>query len=103
MKIEMPTTIYDSSLLTKRRQDKVISGSFITRISPWMSSFVTTTQQPTTGYAPLLGIYDQSIINNVKNGNIKYYTKTEGACVAINNGCPCMPLSSTELNCCSTN
>ena len=28
----MPTTVYDSSLITQRRRDKTISGSFINRI-----------------------------------------------------------------------
>jgi len=85
----MPTTIYDSSLITQRRQAKTESGSFISRISPWnvpgnMAS------QPNTGYAPLLGIYDQSIINTVKNGNMAYYSKVSGGCTLINNGCPCL-------------
>ncbi len=87
----MPTTIYDSSLITQRRRDKATSGSFITRISPWNNAAAT--NQPTTGSAPLLGIYDQSIINTVKNGNMAYYTKCEGGNVDINNGCPCLPSS----------
>ena len=90
----MPTTIYDSSLITQRRRDTTTSGSFISRISPWnIPPSGTSTNQPTTGSAPLLGIYDQSIINTVKNGNMKYYTKTEGGIVDINNGCPCPPSS----------
>ncbi len=54
----MPTTIYDSSLLTKRKQNKTIANSFINRIQNGNNS--------TTGSAPILGITDQSIINNVK-------------------------------------
>ena len=77
----MPTTIYDSSLLTQRRRDKAISGSFINRIQ--------NPTNPTTGYAPLLGIYDQSIINTVKMGQMKEYRKNDGGCESINNGCPC--------------
>jgi hypothetical protein len=79
----MPTTIYDSSLLTQRRRDKAVSGSFITRIQ--------NPTNPTTGYAPLLGIYDQSIINTVKMGQMKEYRKNDGACETVNNGCPCPP------------
>ncbi len=96
----MPTTIYDSSLITQRRRAKAESGSFITRISPWNvlppgQTYVQTTQnQPNTGYAPRLGIYDQSIINQVKNGNMVMYRKGDGGLVSVNNGCPCQPLPS---------
>jgi len=72
----MPTTIYDSSLITQRHRDKTISGSFINRI------------QNTTGSAPLLGISDQSIINTVKTGQMAQYRKTNG-CMSVNHGCPC--------------
>ena len=93
----MPTTIYNSSLITQRRRDTATSGSFVTRITPWNN--VTATNQPTTSYGPMLGVYDQSIVNTVKNGNMKYYTKTEGGVVAINNGCPCVPLTPTQTSC----
>ena len=96
----MPTTIYDSSLITQRRRDTTTSGSFVSRISPWnIPPSRTSTNQPTTSYGPMLGIYDQSIVNTVKNGNMRYYTKTEGGIVAINNGCPCVPLTSSEITC----
>jgi hypothetical protein len=95
----MPTTIYDSSLITQRRRAKAESGSFITRISPWNSN--NPTNQPNTGYAPMLGIWDQSIINTVKNGNMKFYRKGDGGCTTVSNGCPCEPLVNTE--CCGTN
>jgi hypothetical protein len=88
----MPTTVYDSSLITKRRKDKAESGSFLTRIQ--------NATNPNTGYAPALGIYDQSVINTVKNGTMKYYRKGEG-CTTVNNGCPCEPISSGS--CCDTN
>jgi hypothetical protein len=101
----MPTTIYDSSLLTQRRKATTESGSYISRISPWNIKKVVSSgtppetyvvelnpnQQPNTGYAPLLGIYDQSIINTVKTGNMPFYRKNDGGCVTINNGCPCLP------------
>jgi hypothetical protein len=97
----MPTTIYDSSLITQRRRAKAESGSFINRISPWNTPPAgSNTNQPTTGYAPMLGIYDQSIINTVKSGNMKFYRKGDGGCTTVSNGCPCTPVSS---ECCSTN
>jgi hypothetical protein len=98
----MPTTIYDSSLITQRRRAKAESGSFISRISPWNvlpagQSYVQTPQnQPNTGYAPRLGIYDQSIINQVKNGNMIMYRKGDGGLVSVSNGCPCQPLQSVS-------
>jgi hypothetical protein len=49
------------------------------------------TVQPTTGYAPMLGIYDQSIINTVKTGNMKFYRKNDGGCTTVMDGCPCPP------------
>jgi hypothetical protein len=76
----MPTTIYDSSLLTKRRMEKAQSGNFIGRIQNGIDS--------TTGYAPALGIYDQSIINNVKTGQMTEYRKCEGS-EMVDLGCPC--------------
>jgi hypothetical protein len=83
----MPTTVYDSSLITKRRQMKAESGNFINRIQNPV--------QPNTGYAPALGIWDQSIINNVKNGQMIYYRKGTGGCTTVDNGCPCQPLPDT--------
>lgn len=97
----MPTEIYDSSLLTQRRQYKAQSGNFINRIQ--------STTQPTTGYAPLLGIYDQSAINHVKSGQIKFYRRNEG-CTSVNNGCPCGDINEVDASgnkifagCCNTN
>jgi hypothetical protein len=87
----MPTTIYDSSLLTKRRMEKAQSGNFISRIQNGVNS--------TTGYAPALGIYDQSIINNVKLGQMTDIKKCGGsyinangqtvAAYVVDTGCPC--------------
>ena len=61
----MPTTIYDSSLITQRRKNTTISGSFISRIQ--------STTHPTIGYAPLLGISQQSIINSIITGQMTEY------------------------------
>ena len=97
----MPTTIYDSSLLTQRRQYKAQSGNFINRIQ--------NPARPTTGYAPLLGIYDQSAINHVKSGQMRFYQRNEG-CTSINNGCPCGDINAVDASgnkiiagCCNTN
>jgi len=91
----MPTTIWDSSLITQRRGAKAESGSFLNRIN--------NTVNPNTGYAPLLGIYDQSIINVVKTGQMQFFRKGLGGCTSVNNGCPCQPLPAEATNCCGTN
>ncbi len=75
----MPTTIYDSSFLTQRKRDKTISNSFVTR----------TQQQNTVGFPPLLGTSEQSSINNVKMGNMSYFTKNSDGKVIVSGGCPC--------------
>ncbi len=75
----MPTTIYDSSLVTQRKRDKTISNSFVTR----------TQQQNTVGFPPLLGTSEQSSINNVKMGNMTFFTKNSDGKVIVNGGCPC--------------
>ena len=62
----MPTTIYDSSLITQRRKNTAISGSFINRIQ--------STTNLRTGYGSLLGISQQSIINSVITGQMAEYT-----------------------------
>jgi hypothetical protein len=98
----MPTTIYDSSQITQRRRATAESGSFVSRISPWnvmgfknngtnVVPVKVDGNQPNTGYAPMLGIYDQSIINTVKNGQMKFYRKNDGGCTTVYDGCPCLP------------
>jgi hypothetical protein len=82
----MPTTIYDASQITQRRMNKAQSGDFLNRIQNYSS--------PNTGYAPRLGVYDQSIINTVKDGTMKYYRKQDGGVTTVINGCPCQPLDS---------
>ncbi len=88
----MPTTIYDSSLLTKRRADKAVSGVYLNRL-----------QNSQQGFSTPLGIYDQSIINAVKMGNMKSYRKNEAGMMQVNNGCPCAPLSASEVSDCGCN
>lgn len=83
----MPTTIYDSSLLTQRRRAKAESGSFITRINGIPAN---------TGYTTRLGIWDQSIINTVKSGNMTFYRKGDTGVTTVNNGCPCPPLANGQ-------
>jgi hypothetical protein len=86
----MSPTIYDSSLLTMRKQASAQSGSFLTRINNPI--------HPNTGYAPALGIYDDSVMANVRNGQMKYYRKGGGVFI-VNNGCPCKPLVPTPQEC----
>lgn len=62
----MPTTVYDSSLITQRRKNMTISGSFINRIKSITNL--------TTGYGSLLSISKQSIINKIITGQITEYT-----------------------------
>jgi hypothetical protein len=95
MEIEMPTTIYDASQITKRRMNKVQSADFTNRIQNSVN--------PSSGYATRLGIYDQSVINTVKVGTMKEFRKQDGGCLAVNNGCPCNPLPEDGSECCGTN
>jgi hypothetical protein len=88
MEIEMPTTIYDASQITQRRMNNAQSGDFLNRIQNYA--------KPNTGYAPRLGIYDQSIINTVKDGVMKHYRKQDGGVTTVINGCPCATLSASE-------
>jgi hypothetical protein len=78
----MAPTIYDSSLLTQRRKMRVEAGDFQRRLQA---------NQP--GYAPSLGIYDQSVINTLRTGNMPFYKKKDTGCVEVSNGCPCEPLA----------
>jgi hypothetical protein len=88
----MPTTVYDSSLLTKRKMAKVNSYDFNTRIANGKS-----------GFNPQMGNYDASSVPVVDYGNVRTYTKILSGCVQINNGCPCGVLAGAELNCGGTN
>jgi hypothetical protein len=84
----MPTTIYDSSLITERRKMKAQSGSFLNR----------TQNLNVAGYAVPLGIYDQSIINSVKGGNMLYYRKGDTGYTLISNGCPCPAINAPNVS-----
>jgi hypothetical protein len=82
----MPTTIYDSFIITQRIQNKTIADSFINRIQSQTN--------PTTGSAPALGITSASIINSVEEGQQKDIRKNYG-CTTVNAGCPCALTTST--------
>jgi hypothetical protein len=73
----MPTTIYSCSLLTQRARAKAESISYSTRVKNLLP-----------GYTTPLGIYNQSAINTIKDGKMKYYTKGTGG-KTIESGCPC--------------
>ena len=77
----MPTAIYDSSLLTQRKKQKAESGEYIRK----MQNNTNTSVQ----YTAPLGIQDQSIVNNVKQGQMPFYRKGEGV-YTVDNGCPCV-------------
>jgi hypothetical protein len=78
----MSPTIYDSSLLTQRRKMRVEAGDFQRRL-----------QDSRPGYATRLGIYDQSVINTLRTGNMPFYKKKDTGCVEVSNGCPCEPVT----------
>ena len=73
----MPTTIYDSSLITQRLRDKLISRQVYTA-NKLGNSIIT----PQSGYASYYSA-------EVSNGNITYYRK-EGQCTNINSSCNCI-------------
>jgi hypothetical protein len=85
----MPTTIYDASQITQRRMNKAQSGDFINRIQNSVN--------PNTGYASRLGVFDQSIINTVKDGTMKHYRKQDGGVTIVTNGCPCAALTGDDV------
>lgn len=84
----MPTTIYDASQITVRRMNKAQSGDFLNRTQNNLTA--------QTGYAAPHGIYDQSLINQVKVGTMVQYRKNDSGAVLAYNGCPCPPMTTTE-------
>ena len=72
----MPTTIYDSSLITQRNRDKVIAQRI---------------KQDTNAGQPIIvpqAGYGSYMIGEVDNGNITYFRKAEG-CTDVNISCNC--------------
>lgn len=84
----MPTRIYDASLIIKRRADRTISSSFLQRINA---------PNNMRSYGSPLGIYDNSIINSVRSGNMKEISRVLG-CININDGCPCTSSYSNNIS-----
>ena len=83
----MSATIYDSSLITKLKASKAESKSFLTRqLAP---NF-------TTSYGAPNGIYDESILNPVKIGQMSEIRKANGG-YTIYNGCPSCNTSASSF------
>ena len=66
----MTNRIFDSSQLTKRKAEKAIAGSFLTRLYP-----PNTITPPQPGFGRVLGIYDSSVMNAVKTGHMTEFTR----------------------------
>jgi hypothetical protein len=90
----MPTYICDASQITKRKAEKTIAGSFISRMYPPNGTNGNPIRQPQQGSASFLGISDSSIMNSVKTGNMTEYSRYS-ACVNISPGCPCPELNAS--------
>jgi hypothetical protein len=89
----MSNRIYDSSQLTKRRAEKAIAGSFLSRLYPPIDPATQNPiRQPQQGSPPILGDYDSSIMYAVKTGGMTEYTSYP-TCVGISPGCPCPDLN----------
>jgi uncharacterized repeat protein (TIGR02543 family) len=72
----MPTTIYDSSLITQRSRDKVIAQRI---------------KQDTTNGKPIIvpqAGYGSYLLGEADNGNIAYFRKADG-CTNVNLSCNC--------------
>jgi hypothetical protein len=85
----MSTTIFDSSLLTKRRMQKAESADYINRMQNNTNTAVK--------YTKPIGIQAQSIVTDIKMGNMVYYRKANGI-ITADNGCPCALLPNTTGN-----
>jgi hypothetical protein len=85
----MTNRIFDSSQLTKRKGEKAIAGSFLTRLYP-----PNTTTPPQPGFGRVLGIYDASVMAAVKTGHMTEFTRYP-VCVGISPGCPCPELNAS--------
>jgi hypothetical protein len=88
----MSNRIFDASQLTKRKAEKAIAGSFLSRLYPPNSGL-----SPQQGFAPLLGIYDSSVMNAVKSGHMTQYTRFP-TCYGISPGCPCPEINGEIVN-----
>ena len=74
----MPTTIYDASQITKRKNDKIVSNSFYTNM-----------ELNTIPSKPYLGINTASLVTIAKQGKMTDIQKCENGGYRISEGCPC--------------
>ena len=93
----MSNRIYDSSQLTKRRAEKAIAGSFLSRLYPPNGANGNPIRQPAQGSPPVLGDSNSSIMLAVKTGNMTEYTRFP-TCYGISPGCPCPQLNASVIN-----
>lgn len=94
----MSNRIYDSSQLTKRRAEKAIAGSFLSRMYPPINTITgNPVRQPAQGSPPVLGDYNNSIMMAVKTGNMTEFTRYP-TCYAISPGCPCPQTNASLIN-----
>ena len=89
----MSNANYSASVITQRRQNKAIAGSFINRIQ--------NASQSTTSYGPIPGNFDQSVVQAVTSGQQTQYRRSEENCVVVDPGCPCgvASISSPIIGC----
>ena len=80
----MPTTIYDSSLITTRNRDKVIAQQIKQANNSGNPIII-----PQAGYGSYL-------LGEVDNGNINYFRKTNG-CTDVNLSCNCTGYTTTSI------
>ncbi len=78
----MPTTVYDASKITMRKNDKIVSNSFYTNM-----------QQNTTPSKPYLGINTASLVTVAKEGKMSNIEKCIGGGYSVSEGCPCNDLN----------
>ena len=90
----MSNRIYDSSQLTKRKAQQATAGSFLTRLYPPIRADGSPVIQPQQGFGLVPGIYDSSVMNAVKTGNMTEYIRYP-TCVGISPGCPCPNLNAS--------
>jgi hypothetical protein len=86
----MPTTIFDSSLITQRNRDKVIAQSVKQRNAAGVPIIT-----PQAGYASYT-------IEDVDNGEITAFRKV-GQCTNINPACTCIQVTATNEVVCTPN
>ena len=82
---------FDASSITRRRGEKTVAGSFLSKVgtAPNNNQFY--------GSSPQLGIKDSSIIYSVKQGQMTQYTRYP-TCIGISPGCPCPELNESLIS-----